>query len=82
VKHYFQHPRHSWHHNDVPGKAIGNMGTFSLLFMMVKALHSSFYKFLQPWTKYDLILLEYYCFTSIVCWVGCKNFPSKKQTNI
>jgi len=38
------------------------MGTFNMLFSMVKGLHSaifSFYYFFQRWPKSNLILLEY-----------------------
>jgi len=44
AKHYFQHPWHPWHQNDVPGKAqVGDIGTFSMLFRVVQRLHSAIF---------------------------------------
>ena len=44
---YFQRLWHSWHHNFGPGKAQRvYMGTFSMLFRMVKELHLAMFSFL------------------------------------
>ena len=61
AKCYFWHPWHACHHDVIPGKAQGgHMGTFTMLFRMVKGLYHAIFSFLLIFSDLGQKMTWYY----------------------